>query len=74
MSALKREIPCKNYICKGQCELGRNATHSKHCQICDAYKPRSKKAQNRGNNNNHSRSKRLAELRFKERIDEYNRD
>lgn len=37
-----REIPCKYYISFGVCEKGRNASHTKYCQHCDKYVPRTK--------------------------------
>ena len=32
---------CENYICKGECKLGRNAEQNGYCQHCDRYKSRS---------------------------------
>jgi len=36
----ERTIPCKYYICKGECTKGRNAEHKGYCQHCDKYNPR----------------------------------
>ena len=35
--------PCKFYICEGQCEKGREATHKNYCQKCSKYIPRIRK-------------------------------
>ena len=32
--------PCVHYVCKGECEIGRDADHKKYCQKCKQYKPR----------------------------------
>lgn len=37
-----REITCKSYKCKGQCEKGRKAEHHGYCQKCDKYVPRAR--------------------------------
>ena len=37
--AKDREIACKFYICKGQCERGRLAEFYGQCQHCDLYVP-----------------------------------
>ena len=33
-----KEIQCIHYICEGQCDLGKEATFRKHCQVCPTYK------------------------------------
>ena len=33
----ERVIPCKYYVCKGECTKGRNAEHRGYCQHCDKY-------------------------------------
>lgn len=33
-----REIACVHYICEGNCDLGKEGTFRKHCQICKTYK------------------------------------
>lgn len=33
-----REIACVHYICEGNCNLGKEGTFRKHCQICKTYK------------------------------------
>lgn len=70
MSALKREIPCGNYICKGQCKIGRNASHSKSCQICDKYFVKGK-GSGKKKRKRHVKAKYLSEIRAKEEEDEY---
>lgn len=40
--AKDRLTPCLFYICKGECEKGRDAEHDGYCQRCDKYKPRAK--------------------------------
>lgn len=35
-----REQPCKNYICNGECQKGREANYKGYCQHCDLYVPR----------------------------------
>ena len=35
--------PCKFYVCKDECEEGREADHNGYCQRCDKYVPRVKK-------------------------------
>ena len=37
-----REMPCKLYVCKGQCLIGREAEHYGYCQKCSKYVPRAK--------------------------------
>ena len=37
-----REIPCKLYVCKGQCLINREAEFRGYCQKCDKYVPRAK--------------------------------
>ena len=37
-----REIPCKYYICAGQCQKGREADHAHYCQKCNKYEPRAR--------------------------------
>lgn len=37
-----RETPCEYYICKGECEKGRDAEYKGYCQKCDKYKPRAR--------------------------------
>ena len=37
-----RETPCKYYICKGQCEKGKEAEYKGLCQHCSKYEPRYK--------------------------------
>ncbi len=37
-----RETPCIYYICKGECEKGRDASYKGYCQKCDKYTPRAK--------------------------------
>ncbi len=38
-----REEPCMYYICKGECEKGRNAEYKGFCQKCTKYVPRVKR-------------------------------
>ena len=38
-----RETPCKYYICKGECEKGKDAEHKGICQHCTKYEPRIRK-------------------------------
>ena len=33
-----REIACIHYICEGECDLGKEGTFRKHCQVCRTYK------------------------------------
>ncbi len=33
-----REIACVHYICEGNCDLRKEGTFRKHCQICKTYK------------------------------------
>lgn len=35
--------PCVSYVCKGECEQGREADHTGYCQKCGLYKPRIRK-------------------------------
>lgn len=35
-----RITPCKSYVCKGNCLLGRDADHNGYCQKCQKYIPR----------------------------------
>lgn len=35
-----RMTPCKFYVCKGECEKGREADYNGYCQKCDKYYPR----------------------------------
>ena len=71
MSEIKREIPCKYYICKSNCKLGRkDVTHIKQCQICNKYIPRSSKPI-KSKNGKHLKAKKLAIIRAKEKLDEY---
>lgn len=74
MSKVKREIPCKYYICKGECEKGKKAEHTKTCQICKTYTPRSRNKKVKGISGKHGKQKYLAGLRAKEKLDEYNND
>ena len=37
-----RITPCVYYVCKGECENGRDAEHTGYCQRCDKYQPRAK--------------------------------
>ena len=37
-----RETVCEYYICKGECDKGREAEHNGYCQRCRLYKPRAK--------------------------------
>ena len=37
-----KETPCKYYVCKGECEKGRDADHEKYCQKCKLYVARAK--------------------------------
>ena len=39
-----REIQCKNYICHGQCKLGKDADFYGLCQTCPSYRKASGKA------------------------------
>ena len=41
MSKDRNEI-CVSYVCKGNCEKGREADHNGYCQRCDKYKPRAR--------------------------------
>lgn len=70
MSVLKREIPCEFYVCKGECKKNRKASHSKACQICNLYRPRSRKP-HKGNGSKHAKAKKLALIREREKLDEY---
>jgi len=36
-----REIPCKYYICNGECKKNREAEYKHYCQVCSLYTPRS---------------------------------
>ena len=72
MSNIKREVPCKHYICRGECEKGKKADHTKTCQICKYYTPRSRNNRLKGVTGKHRKQKYLAELRAKEQKDEYN--
>ena len=38
----ERQTPCKFYVCEGDCEKGREATHNKYCQHCKLYQARAK--------------------------------
>jgi len=40
--AKDRLTPCLSYVCKGQCEKGREADHNGYCQKCDKYTPRAR--------------------------------
>lgn len=41
--AVYREIPCKYYVCKGECQKGKkDAEHNGRCQTCSKYKPRAR--------------------------------
>lgn len=33
-----REIACIHYVCEGNCDLHKEASFYKHCQICKTYK------------------------------------
>lgn len=33
-----REIACIHYICEGECDLGKEGTFRKQCQVCRSYK------------------------------------
>lgn len=33
-----REVACIHYVCEGNCDLGKEGTFKKHCQICKTYK------------------------------------
>lgn len=33
-----REIVCENYICEGQCKLGKESKFYGYCQKCSKYK------------------------------------
>lgn len=35
-----REQPCKNYICDGECQIGRVSDYKGYCQHCSQYIPR----------------------------------
>lgn len=35
--AKTREIQCIHYICEGNCDLGKEGTFYKQCQICRTY-------------------------------------
>lgn len=37
-----REQPCIHYVCKGTCDLGRDADQKSLCQHCPTYRPRAK--------------------------------
>lgn len=37
-----RVTPCKYYVCKGECEKGREADYKGYCQKCSKYEPRAK--------------------------------
>lgn len=32
--------PCKYYVCKGECDKGRDAEQNGYCQKCGKYEPR----------------------------------
>ena len=34
-----REIACIHYVCEGNCDLGKEGTFRKQCQICRVYRP-----------------------------------
>ena len=36
--AKNREIACIHYICEENCDLGKDGTFRKHCQVCKTYK------------------------------------
>lgn len=36
--AKTREIQCIHYRAEGDCDLGKDGTFYKHCQICPTYK------------------------------------
>ena len=38
--AQDRLASCENYICKGQCKLGREAEQNGYCQHCNKYRAR----------------------------------
>ena len=40
--AKDRLTVCAFYICKGECENGREADHDGYCQKCDKYRARAK--------------------------------
>lgn len=40
--AKDRITPCLYYVCKGECEKGREADYSGYCQRCGKYVPRTK--------------------------------
>lgn len=40
--AKDRITPCLYYVCKGECEKGREADYSGYCQRCGKYIPRAK--------------------------------
>lgn len=37
-----REQPCMHYVCKGNCDLNRDADQKGLCQHCPTYRPRAK--------------------------------
>ena len=37
-----RETPCKYYVCLGECQKRREASHPGYCQKCGKYEPRAK--------------------------------
>lgn len=37
--AKDRIVPCEHYVCKGDCNLGRNAEYTGYCQKCNEYVP-----------------------------------
>lgn len=37
--ARDREVACIHYICEGKCDLGKDGTFRRQCQICKTYKP-----------------------------------
>ena len=37
-----RETPCKFYVCKGECQKGKEAEYKGICQHCTKYEPRAK--------------------------------
>lgn len=60
-----REIICTNYICEGNCSIGRVGKFRSYCQTCDKYNPR------KGSNpaRKDLRNKKLEDARKKEMYD-----
>ena len=65
--AKDREITCIHYVCRGTCDLGRDAEFYGICQTCKNYKPNPRSKPARVD----SRKKKLDKIQKKE-AREYN--